>query len=94
VPWGRKALGLVAAREVAHVARVGRSMTERIVTTRVVSLPVRVGERLGEVRVFDRGKLVAAVPLVADRSISRPDALGRVGWYATRTLDHIWGWFS
>jgi D-alanyl-D-alanine carboxypeptidase (penicillin-binding protein 5/6) len=94
VPWGKKALSLVAAREVVHVARVGRPMKERVVTPEVVALPVRAGQALGEVRVYDRGKLVARVPLVADRSISRPGALGRVGWYATRTLDHIWGWVS
>jgi D-alanyl-D-alanine carboxypeptidase len=94
VPWGKKALGLVAAHDVVHVARVGRPVTERVVTPMVVSLPVRKGQRLGEVRVYDRGKLLARVPLVADRSISRPGALGRVGWYATRTLDHIWGWLS
>ena len=94
VPWGKRALGLVAAHDVVHVARVGRPMTERVVTPMVVSLPVRKGQRLGEVRVYDRGKLLARVPLVADRSISRPGALGRVGWYATRTLDHIWGWLS
>ena len=94
VPWGKTALGLVAAREVVHVARVGKPITERVVTPVVVSLPVRAGRRLGEVRVYDRGKLLARVPLVADRSISRPGTLGRVGWYATRTLDHIWGWFS
>jgi hypothetical protein len=69
-------------------------VTERVVTPMVVSLPVRKGQRLGDVRVYDRGKLLARVPLVADRSISRPGALGRVGWYATRTLDHIWGWLS
>lgn len=94
VPWGKTALGLVAAREVAHVARVGWPMTERIVSPVVVSLPVHAGQRLGEVRVYDRGKLLARVPLVADRSISRPGTLGRVGWYATRTLDHIWSWVS
>src|SRR5689334_24720584 len=65
VPWGKKALGLVAARESVHVARVGKPMTERVVTPVVVSLPVRAGQRLGEVRVFDRGKLLARVPLVA-----------------------------
>jgi D-alanyl-D-alanine carboxypeptidase len=94
VPWGKKALGLVAAREVVHVARVGKPMTERVVTPVVVSLPVRAGQRLGEVRVFDRGKLLARVSLVADRSISRPGTFGRVAWYAGRTLDHIWGWVS
>src|SRR5262249_6267224 len=94
VSWGKKPLGLVAAREVVHVARLGRPMTERVVTPDVISLPVRKGQELGRVSVYDRGKLVAQVPLVADRAIERPGTLGRVGWYAGRTLDHIWGWFS
>lgn len=94
VPWGKRPLGLVATREVAHVARVGRPLTQRVVAPVVVSLPVHAGQRLGEVRVYDRGRLLARVPLVADRSVARPGLLGRVGWYATRTLDHIWGWVS
>ncbi len=94
VPWGKRPLGLVAARQIVRVVRVGRPLVERVVTPMVVSLPVRAGERLGEVRVFDRGKLVARAPLVADRSIGRPGMLGRVGWYAKRTLDHIWSWVS
>ena len=94
VPWGKRALGLVAARDIVHVARVGRPVTERVVTPIVVSLPVQKGDALGRVSVYDRGKLVARVPLVADRSIARPGTLGRVGWYAGRTLDHIWGWFG
>jgi D-alanyl-D-alanine carboxypeptidase len=94
VPWGKHPLGLVAAREIVRVARVGRPLVERVVAPVVVSLPVTAGERLGEVRVYDRGKLVARAPLVADRSIARPGMLGRVGWYAQRTLDHIGGWFS
>jgi D-alanyl-D-alanine carboxypeptidase (penicillin-binding protein 5/6) len=94
VPWGKRPLGLVAAREVIHLARLGRGMRERVVTPDVVSLPVRKGQRLGRVSVYDRGKLVAQVPLVADRSIERPGTLGRIGWYAGRTLDHIFSWFS
>ena len=94
VPWGKHALGLVAARAVARVARVGRPLTERVVTPMVVSLPVQKGDSLGRVTVYDRGKVIARVPLVADRSIGSPGTLGRIGWYAGRTLDHIWGWFS
>jgi hypothetical protein len=60
----------------------------------VVSLPVRKGEALGRVSVYDRNKLVAQAPLVADRTIGTPGTLGRIGWYAGRTLDHIWGWVS
>jgi hypothetical protein len=67
---------------------------ERVVTPMVVSLPIRKGQRLGEVRVYDRDRLVASAPLVADRSIGKPGMLGRVGWYAKRTFDHIWSWFS
>jgi D-alanyl-D-alanine carboxypeptidase len=94
VPWGKHALALVATKEALRVRRVGRPLVERVVTPTVVSLPVRAGQKLGEVRVYDRGKLVAASPLVADRSIARPAMLGRVGWYAEQTLDHIVGWFS
>jgi penicillin-binding protein len=94
VPWGKHALSLVASREVARVVRVGRPLTERVVTPMVVSLPVRKGEALGRVSVYDRGKLVARVPLVADRTIGSPGTLGRIGWYAVRTFDHIWGWVS
>jgi serine-type D-Ala-D-Ala carboxypeptidase (penicillin-binding protein 5/6) len=94
VPWGKKPLGFVAAKEIVRVVRLGRPLTERVVSPTVVSLPVRAGQRLGEVRVYDRGQLVARAPLLADRSISRPGLLGRVRWYAQRTLDHIGGWFG
>jgi D-alanyl-D-alanine carboxypeptidase len=94
VPWGKRPLGLVAAKEIVRVARLGRPLTERVVTPTVVSLPVHEGQRLGEVRVYDRGKVVARAPLVADRSIARPGTFGRVGWYAERTLDHIGSWFT
>jgi D-alanyl-D-alanine carboxypeptidase (penicillin-binding protein 5/6) len=94
VPWGKRPLELVAARPTVRVVRVGRPLMERVVTPMVVSLPIRKGQRLGEVRVYDHGKLVARAALVADRSIGKPGALGRVGWYAKRTFDHIWSWFS
>ena len=94
MPWGKKPLALVAAREVVHVARLGRAMTERVVTPDVVVAPRPQGTAARKVSVYDRGKLVARVPLVADRSIERPGTLGRIGWYAGRTLDHIWGWIS
>src|SRR5205807_2686758 len=94
VPWGKRPLELVAARPIVRVVRVGRPLVERVVTPMVVSLPVREGQRLGEVRIYDRGKLVARAPLVAGRSIGKPGALGRVGWYAKRTFEHMWSWVS
>jgi len=94
VPYGGRPLALVAERGVRQVVRVGRPLKERVVAPLAVSLPVRRGERLGEVRVYDRRRLLARVPLVAARSVSRPDLLGRVGYYAERTVRHIWSWIS
>jgi hypothetical protein len=54
-----------------------------------VRLPVRRGETLGDVRVYERGRLVAVSPLRAARAVERPGVVGRVRWYATRTLRHL-----
>ena len=59
-----------------------------------VSLPVHRGDRLGEVRIYARGKLLGVRALVADRSVARPGKLGRAAWYAGRTLHNAWSWIS
>jgi D-alanyl-D-alanine carboxypeptidase (penicillin-binding protein 5/6) len=84
--YGRPTVRLFAQRSVVRVQLGGRPLVERVVAPSEVSLPVVRGDRLGEVRVFERGRLVASSPLVAADSIRKPDALGRVRWYATRTL--------
>ena len=71
--------------------RLARPLVEQVVAPTVVSLPVREGQRLGEVRVYDRGSLVASSPLVASRSVAPPGTAGKVGWYAKRTLHHLGG---
>jgi hypothetical protein len=52
------------------------------------------GQSLGRVLVYQRGKLLGSTPLVASRSVSSPGLTGRAGWYATRTLEHVGGWFT
>jgi len=52
------------------------------------------GQSLGQVRIYQRGRLIGAVPLVASRSVGRPGLGDLVSWYATRTLHHMAGWFS
>jgi serine-type D-Ala-D-Ala carboxypeptidase (penicillin-binding protein 5/6) len=94
LPYGRDPLRLVAMRAVRRPARVARPLTEQIVAPTAVSLPVREGQRLGEVHVYDRGRLVASSPLVASRSVARPGTADKVGWYAKRTLHHLGGFFS
>lgn len=90
-PYGRPAVRLVAARPLVRVVRVDRPVVERVVAASDVELPVRKGERLGEVRVYAAGRLVGSSPLVAADARARPGAAGRVGWYARRTVHHLWG---
>jgi hypothetical protein len=52
------------------------------------------GQTLGRVLVYQRGRLVGRTRLIAARSVPRPGLAGRAGWYATRTLDHMGGWFT
>jgi serine-type D-Ala-D-Ala carboxypeptidase (penicillin-binding protein 5/6) len=93
-PYGRAPLGLVASGPLVRVVRVGRPLLERVVAPAAVDLPVRRGERLGWVRVYDRGRVVAVRPLVAARTIEEPGFGGRIAWYAERTLDALGDMFT
>jgi D-alanyl-D-alanine carboxypeptidase (penicillin-binding protein 5/6) len=90
--YGRGALSLVAPRAQQRAVLVGRPLVERVVAAVGVELPVSKGQKLGEVRVYDRQRLIARSPLVASRSISRPGALGRAGWFVGRAAHNMWGW--
>lgn len=92
--YGRDPLGLVAMRPVLRPVRLSRHLVEEVVAPSAVSLPVRKGQRLGEVHVYDGRRLVASAPLVASRSVPLPGTAGKVGWYAKRTLHHLGGLFS
>jgi D-alanyl-D-alanine carboxypeptidase len=85
---------VVAARPALRVIHVGRPLMERVVLPVESELPVRKGQRLGEVQVLDRGAVIARSPLVAANAVERPGTLGRVGFYAGRTLHHLGGFFS
>jgi D-alanyl-D-alanine carboxypeptidase (penicillin-binding protein 5/6) len=92
--YGRGELSLVAPRSQRRAVLVSRPLVERVVAPVGVELPVRKGQKLGEVRVYDRRRLVARSPLVAARSISEPSTLDRAGWYVGRTARNMWGWIS
>ena len=94
VGYGLEAVPLVAARPLARPVRVDRPLVERVVAPSAIGLPVKRGERIGEIRVYSGKKLVARSPLVAGRSAEKPGFGGRLRYYAGRTLDHIGGWFS
>jgi serine-type D-Ala-D-Ala carboxypeptidase (penicillin-binding protein 5/6) len=92
--YDRAAVQLVAPRERLRIVRVDRPLVERVVAPESVDLPVRRGQRLGEVRVYAGGRLLARSPLVAARSIEEPGFWDKAGWYAGRTLDELGGLFS
>ncbi|MGH2935555.1 MAG: D-alanyl-D-alanine carboxypeptidase family protein [Gaiellaceae bacterium] len=94
LPYGRKALPLVAARPFVHVVPTGRPVVERVVATAAITLPVRRGAVLGRVEVWSGGQLLGSRPLLAARSVPRPGVAGRLRWYATRTVHDFLGLFS
>jgi D-alanyl-D-alanine carboxypeptidase (penicillin-binding protein 5/6) len=93
-PYGRPALTLVAPATVTKVVRVDRPLLEQVVAPSVISLPVRKGQALGEVRVYTGHRLVVRRPLVASRSIGKPGFFGRTGWYMGQAAHHAWSWIS
>jgi D-alanyl-D-alanine carboxypeptidase (penicillin-binding protein 5/6) len=92
--YGRASLPLVAVRGALRPIRLDLPLVERVVAPGAADLPVRRGDRLGEVRVFSGGRLVARRALVAARSVSRPGLFGRLGFYGGRTFSHVGGWFT
>jgi D-alanyl-D-alanine carboxypeptidase (penicillin-binding protein 5/6) len=93
-PYGRPVVPLVAAAPLVRVVHAGRPLVERVVAPAAVALPVRRGEQLGEVRVYEGGRLLGSRPLVAARSVARPGLPARARWTATRAVHHAWGWVS
>ena len=89
VPFSDERVGLVAAEGASQVVRLGSGTTfvERVVAPAMVELPVRRGQKLGEVVVMDGERVVARSDLVAARDVEEPSLGDRAGWYADRALD-------
>lgn len=89
LPYGKRPLALVAARPLRSVVRLGRPLTEKVVAASSVALPVRAGQVLGRVQVWDGQTLLGQRDLVASRNVPRPGLGGRLRFYAGRTLHHL-----
>ena len=92
--YGRPPVTLMARKSVVRQVRVGRPLVEQVVASSALSLPVVRGQRVGEVRVFAGGRLIAREPLVAAASVSAVGVPGKVAWYARRTVHHLFGLVS
>jgi D-alanyl-D-alanine carboxypeptidase (penicillin-binding protein 5/6) len=82
-------VGLVAAGGAARVVRLGDGtrFVERVIAPSMVDLPIRKGQKLGEVVVTLDDREVARVDLVAARDVAAPSFRERAGWYTDRALD-------
>jgi D-alanyl-D-alanine carboxypeptidase (penicillin-binding protein 5/6) len=94
VTFDGDAVPVVATRPLRRPVRIGRPLVEQVVLPSLLELPVRRGQAVGELRVFDRKRLVGRSPLVAAESRDEPGFIDRSGWYAGRAVDHIGDWFS
>jgi len=92
--YGRPSVKLVALRTVVRTVRLGTPLVERVMAPSSVALPVRKGQRLGRVEVYDGNRLVASSTLVAAAAVSEPGLFGKARWYATQTAKNLWGMFT
>ncbi|HEY6963440.1 MAG TPA: serine hydrolase [Gaiellaceae bacterium] len=89
LPFGKRPVALVPAKPMQLTVRVGRPLTETVVASTSVALPVYAGTVLGTVEIRNGKKLLGKRDLVAARTVNKPSAMSRLGWYAGRTLHHI-----
>jgi len=94
VPFSDRCVSLVPDAGAEAVVLSGRPLVETVVAPAVVDLPVRRGERLGEVTVEEAGRVVARRALVASEDVGDAGLGARAGWYAGRTLDEAGGMLS
>jgi D-alanyl-D-alanine carboxypeptidase (penicillin-binding protein 5/6) len=87
--YGRAPVQLVARRAIVRTIHDGTPLVERVVAPSAVDLPIREGQLLGSIEVYAGDQLVAASSLVAASEVSEPGLVGKVAWYARRTVHHL-----
>jgi len=88
--YGQKRVELIASSTLVRTVREDVPLLERTYVPTMVGLPVRAGERLGRVEVWEGDRLVASSNLVAAESVSEPGNLGQAVWLAERTAENVW----
>ncbi len=88
--YGRPSAQLVAPRPLTRTVLATKPLVERVIVPASVELPVRRGQHLGRVEIWDGDRLVASSRLVAAEAVSEPGFFGKVGWLAGRTLANLW----
>lgn len=88
--YGRPSVEVVAERTIVRTVREGTPLLEHTVLPTRVALPVREGQRLGRVEVWEGNRLVASSNLIAAEPVSEPGALGKARWFVATTAANAW----
>ena len=88
--YGRPPVELVTRRTILRTVRDDAALLERIVAPTATGLPVRRGQTLGRIEVYDGDRLIAASNLVAAETVSEPGVVGKAKWLVERTAEHAW----
>ena len=88
--YGRPAVDLVASRTLPRTVHESSALVERVVAPVAVGLPIRKGQRLGRVEIWDGDRLIASSNLVAATGVTEPGLLGKSAWFAERTAANLW----
>jgi serine-type D-Ala-D-Ala carboxypeptidase (penicillin-binding protein 5/6) len=88
--YGQPSVEVVAERTIVRTVRKETPLLERTVLPTRVALPVREGQRLGRVEVWEGDRLVASSNLVAAESVSEPGTLGSAWWFVETTAANAW----
>ena len=88
--YGQRPVEVVAERTIVRTVREGTPLLERTVLPTRVALPVREGQRLGRVEVWEGDRLVASSNLVAAESVAESGALSTAWWFLQTTAANAW----
>ena len=88
--YGRPAVELIAPRTILRIVRDDAALLERVVAPTATGLPVRRGQTLGRVEVYDGDRLIASSNLVAAKTVSEPGLAGKAKWFVERTAEQAW----
>ncbi len=86
IPFSDDLLPLVAAKGASAMLPLDQPLVETVVAPAMVELPVRKGQKLGEIRVTNNGHLIARRALVAAEDVDVPSFATKAEWYSGHAL--------
>jgi serine-type D-Ala-D-Ala carboxypeptidase (penicillin-binding protein 5/6) len=87
IPFSDGQVALVSEDRVKVTVPLDHELVEKVIAPTTLDLPVRQGDPVGEIVVYDGDEVVARRPLVSSATIAEPSLPRRIRWYAGRALD-------